>query len=79
MDPAKIALDPVRIRIQFLPRIRPDPDPDPAPSLLIKNIKFRLRTYLLDESLEAELICSVTELEPDYIKLVKEIECHISN
>ena len=32
MDPAKIALDPVRIRIQFLPRIRPDPDP--APSLL---------------------------------------------
>ena len=34
MDPAKIALDPVRIRIQFLPRIRPDPDPDPAPSLV---------------------------------------------
>ena len=40
----------------------------------MKNIKSRLRSHLLDESLEAELICSV----PDYIKL-KEIECHISN
>ena len=46
---------------------------------IMKNIKSRLRSHLLDESLEAELICSVTELEPDYIKLVKDIECHISN
>ena len=33
MDSEKIALDPVRIRIQFLPRIRADPDS--APSLLM--------------------------------------------
>ena len=32
---------------------------------LMKNIKSRNRSHLLDESLEAELICSVTELEPD--------------
>ena len=35
---------------------------------LMKNIKFRVCFNLLDESLEAELICSVTELEPDYMK-----------
>ena len=40
MDPAKIALDPVWIRIQFLPRIRPDPDP--APSLIDSIIKSEL-------------------------------------
>ena len=45
---------------------------------MMKNIKSRNRSHLLDESLEAELICSVTELEPDYIKLVKETECHVS-
>ena len=45
---------------------------------LIKNIKSRNRSHLLDESLEAELICSVTELEPDYIKIVQESECHVS-
>ena len=47
--------------------------------LLMKNIKSRVRSNLLDESLEAELICSVTELEPDYMKLIKEIESQISN
>ena len=40
---------------------------------IMKNIKSRLRSHPLDESLEAELICSLTELEPDYIKLVKEL------
>ena len=48
---------------------------------MMKNIKVevdRSRSHLLDESLEAELICSVTELEPDYIKLVKESECRVS-
>ena len=40
---------------------------------------IRVRSNLLDESLEAELICSVTELEPDYMKLIKEIESQISN
>ena len=45
---------------------------------LMKNIKSRNRSHLLDESLEAELICLVTELEPNYIKLVKESECHVS-
>ena len=45
----------------------------------MKNIKSRVRSNLLDESLEAELICSVTELEPDYMKLIKEIESQISN
>ena len=46
---------------------------------IMKNIKCLLRSHLVDKSLAAESICSVTELEPDYIKLVKEIECHISN
>ena len=41
---------------------------------LMKNIKSRNRSHLLDESLEAELICSVTELEPNYIKLVKDLK-----
>ena len=45
----------------------------------MKNIKSRVRSNLSDESLEAELICSVTGLEPDYMKLCKEIEHHISN
>ena len=34
----------------------------------MKNIKFRVRFNLPDDSLEAELICYVTELEPDYMK-----------
>ena len=46
---------------------------------LMKNIKSRVRSNLLDESLEAELICSVTGLEPDYMKLSKEIESQISH
>ena len=45
----------------------------------MKNIKFRVRFNLLDESLEAELICSATELEPDYMKLIKEFESQISH
>ena len=35
---------------------------------LMKNIKCRVRFNLPDESLEAELICYVSELEPDYMK-----------
>ena len=46
---------------------------------LIKNIKTRVRSNLLDESLEAELICSVTEFELDYMKLIKKIEFQISH
>ena len=39
----------------------------------MKNIKCRgVRFNLLDESLEAKLICSVSELKPGYIKLIKE-------
>ena len=49
-----------------------------SPFSLMKNIKSWNRSHLLDESLEAELICSVTELEPNYIKLAKESECHVS-
>ena len=45
MDPAKIALDPVRIRIQFSPRIRPDPGPDPAPSLIMIIDKYNDHLY----------------------------------
>ena len=36
----------------------------------MKNIKSRVRSNRLDESLEAELICSVTELKPEYMKLI---------
>ena len=38
--------------------------------VLKKNIKSRVRSNLLDENLEY----AVTELEPDYLKLIKEIE-----
>lgn len=45
----------------------------------MKNLKTKLRTCLLDESLVAQLVCSCTSLEPRYMDLVKINECHISN
>ena len=45
------------------------------------NEKYKVSSlsYILDESLETELICSVAELEPDYMKQIQEIKSLISH
>lgn len=45
----------------------------------MNNLKSKLRSRLLNESLESQLICSVTKLEPRFLDLVRNKNCKISH
>ena len=45
----------------------------------LRSVITLYRSRILDENLSAAIICSVSEREPRYLKLVNEFEAHVSN